>query len=475
MTKISKKQSAPLHLKKPTAPSAVAKPMTPSVVKKPGTLKGSAAANPAAKPAASNGAAAPSVAKPNTAPASTNAAADTKRVVVIDSFDKKSVDVNGDGKADVSHGEFVSRLVEQTGAAKGKKFEAVRVQMDQKNGGTDFEATFNKMTARIKSGEKIDGINLSQTLSCPLFDANGKQTGSGSPSPENIAKGAYPKDASKQAEFIKAGHSPAGYSAAQKSDAKAFFEKNFNSSLPAYKNMLAAAQAKNIPVTVSAGNEPGHLNPFTLYEPSIAVGSSNGRAANGKSSFTSGVSPTDTYAPGDLNSRKVAGGIDVTGDGKADFKTSELSHGRPALAGVLGKSYDSVKASPADYQAVAEYFSQKQNVKGGAGPKVEGKVFDIKQLGDAMNAAAAKTGQGIVDKSELLGTRFQQQFTATGGKVAFVADENLGINARSVAVEKGKVVVDANGTGGKDVIHNTQGTSWSAPIALAQEVLKRTA
>jgi hypothetical protein len=400
-----------------------------------------------------------------------------KRLVIIDSFDKKSVDVNGDGKADTSHGGFISRLVEQKGAAAGKNVDAVRVQISKKaDKSTDFVKTFNDLTARIKSGEKIDGINLSSSMDVPTYNAAGKVTGSATPNPQNLAAAVYQTDTAKQAALIKAGSSPQGYSASQKADIKAYFDKAFDTTMPAWQNLLSAASQKGIPVTVSSGNEQGQLNPFTLYEPSISVGASNSRGAAGfgqGSSYTSRLSSPDSYALGDLNHRKVAGGIDISGDGKADFKTSELSTGKPELAGLLGKQYSHVKASEADYKAVANYFADSNQVKAGAGPKVVGKVFDVKKLGDMMIAKDAQTKNGIWDKGMPLGQRFQQTAGSNGGYVAFVPDSNLGINARTVALENGKVVIDANGSGSKNVIHSSLGTSWAAPTALVQQVLKQ--
>jgi hypothetical protein len=391
--------------------------------------------------------------------------------VVVDGFESKSVDVNGDGTPDISHGEFASRIAERTAAQAKRTVSVDRVEIDKKtNGSRDFESTFNKLTQRLKSGERIDSVSLSQSLKLPVFDAQGKQTGGVDPSVERVSQALYPNDAKKQAAFAKAAKSQAGLSSAQKAEVRQLFEKYYGGSLGAYKTMVSEAEKRGTRVFVAAGNEPGQINPFSLYEPTITVGATSAQGVQAK--WSSRVGTTDTFAPGEMNLKRVNGGVAVNSDITPLVSDAELSKGTHRLAGVIGQPYRQVKASAKDYQAVVDFFSNVNNVYSGTAPNVGNKVFDASRLGSMLSASARASQNPFVANGMDFGTLIQARAATAGGYVTFVSDPSIQLNPQTVAVRNNKVVLDATRGNGQGVLSITQGTSWAAPAAATQAALK---
>jgi hypothetical protein len=372
------------------------------------------------------------------------------RFIVGDSFQTNVVDVDGDGKVDVSHGKFVSTLIQAKTAEAGKKAAVEELNVET----AGFPAVLDSITAKLKSGVKYDGINLSLSLMMPVFDSKGNATNAvADVTAKNIAGALYPNDAASQSAFVSRVNST-GPTADDAIRIKSLVEQYKPKQTQAYKAMLAEASKRGVPVTVAKGNSADLLNPLAMYEPTISVGSTGkGGAVSG---FSSKVGKTDVTARGELNHTKVAGGVDVTGDGKADFSQNSLSGGASTVAGVLGKSYDSVKASAADYQAVANYYSDDK----AKAPQVIGKVFDLQKLTGLISEASAKTKQGTQYAQSI-----RDDFAASSKYLTFTAD-GQGIVATPVNVEKNRVVVDVTGKGGQNVVASSKGTSWAAPTAL---------
>jgi hypothetical protein len=392
-------------------------------------------------------------------------------IIVLDSFQSKTSDIDGDGVGDVSHGEFVSRLLK---AKTNNGFNITQLEL-----GNNPTAAFKNVTAQLKKGAAVAGINLSNSLNVPWVTPQGKkmtdQSGNDitvNPSPENLATAVYPGDSAKQQAFIERGNST-GYSAQDKKDMKAYFEKTYYTVIPAYKEMLGEAARRGIPVTVSAGNEPNRLNPYTLFEPSVSVGSLGRGGA--PSSYSSKLSSPDGAALGEVNHGRTAGGIDVTGDGQADFTNAELSGGTNKLSQVLGKQYSSVAATESDYQAVARHFSDQANISPQPTntPQVTGKVFELSRLTSLMKSEAQKTGRGNFLDGNTVGQKIHDLYATSSGYVTFTPDKGLGLSSSPVNIQNGRVVIDVTGSGGNNVVQSSYGTSWAAPIKLAELVMAK--
>jgi hypothetical protein len=410
---------------------------------------------------------------------------ETLNIAVVDHFQRKSTDLNGDGTADVAHGKMT-----QIYAADAAKKAGFKTSFSQYELGTGSQAAFEQLAKDIQSGKKFDGINVSSSLQIPLNKPDGtRATGPdgkpvmGTPSYQNLADSMYPGDKAKQDAFLAAGKDDGNFTPEQREDMKKFFssDPSTKNEFEAFGKLMELAKERNIPVTLSAGNSNSHFNPFSLHEHATAVASTN---KNGeKSGFSSKVTGDEAYGRGVYNVANAKGGVDVTGDGKADIGTGELSAAATAggvknVQSIVGKNIDSVKASEADYQAVADYFTNKANFFDENGtprkeiqnvPKEQfGKVFDSDRLAQLIDTKAESSGwQARVTES-----RAAQQLRESvdqGGHVTyFQSPDGNGMNNAPIRVVNGEVQYDPAGEGKGKVINHTQGTSWAAPTALGE-------
>lgn len=221
-----------------------------------------------------------------------------KTFAIIDSFNKKNVDIDSDEKPDVSHGEIVEKmlLTEQPDA----KIIRYDVSHDKVPGATNPDRVYDALTdvaRRIDSGEKIDGVNYSasddQKINIIGIWVKGRLT------KNNIA------------------------------DKKEEIKNNFHK-LPENKTVKALEKvaSKGTPVYIPSGNKSSdNYNLLGVAKGVTQVGSTNDKGE--KEKYSGNNSDVKTWAQGTYkvnflknDSGKITG-YDYTGDGKMDLPAEE--------------------------------------------------------------------------------------------------------------------------------------------------------
>jgi hypothetical protein len=406
----------------------------------------------------------------------------------IDRFRTKSVDLNGDGVSDVSHGKM-TRTYLGAEAAKGgysSTFKAFEVE----DGGPAKQ--FLSLAQEIREGTHYDGVSVSLSLEVPLYLPDGKLltdpkgkavmvTATGA----SLGLAVYRGDAAKQAAMAEAAKN-SNFSSQQLKDLKHFYSTNpaTKEMFLAFGEMAAAAKAKGVPVGLSAGNSKRHFNGFSLHQGVTAVGSVN---ANGKkSAFSSDDTHSDAFGRGVYNVNEVPGGLDVTGDKKVDVFASEVSRtdselGLKQLQNVHGRKFKDVAAKEKDYQAVAEYYTTMSNFVDSNGvtiatalnqPPVVGKVFNTERLAKAIERQSTKTEYSLRAGESRIQDRLRELTSDKGGHVTFTNNvDKSGLGFSGVRVENHRVMFDPDGSKGK-AINVAEGTSYAQPTWLGQQAVK---
>ncbi len=408
------------------------------------------------------------------------------RFAVVDSFQQKKVDLDGDAIPDVSHGEAVTRYVSSAVESHGKN--AVFETFDKNK--KDVASQFDDLASQIRGGKLFDGINVSLTLPVPVVGKDGqvKKSASGEPvwgpaNPANVSRLVYMKEPQKQAALEKAIKN-GDLTADQKRDIVNVFMglPSFSS----FDNLAKAAEEKGIPLSLAAGNTKEELNLFSLLPSVTAVGSLN---ANGKeSAYSSRSTHVTAHAQGVYNSRTVAGGFDITADGKADFSPKDLSRwhsnfGPQVVSKLEGKRHSEVAATEADYQAIAAHFTDKSNFETPQGeskypngnlPKVVGKVFETEKLAQAIEASGKKTGYVYDMGMASTETTLRELSADRGGYVSVYSDADQGAMLfAEVRVKSGVVKYDPADDGKGPPSTSVVGTSFAAPTWLGHEAARR--
>jgi hypothetical protein len=386
------------------------------------------------------------------------------RFAHVDEFTGKHVDVNGDGVSDVSHGRMTEIYAEDAARQAGRSSTFKRYEV--------ADGGFGALAKDIQAGAKFDGINVSQSLNIPEYSADGKPQLDPSgfarvvpATPDNLARAVYPGDAVQQKALVEAARK-SNFSQQQVNDIGNFCATNEGTRglFLTFGELAATAKEKGIPLTLSAGNSKREFNAFSLFDGVTTVGSSN--ADGKKSAYSSETTRSDALALGVYNTTKVKGGVDVTGDQKADVFDRDLSKSDAPrqLDKVIGRKASDVAATSKDYQAVAKYYATRSNFFTEAGdkrpqhlnqPNVVGKVFNTERLAKAIEAEGGTTS---------MHNRLRQATSDKGGFVTFTNNPDMsGLTYNPLRVSKGVVVFDPDGSKTK-AIGFAQGTSFSAPV-----------
>jgi hypothetical protein len=339
---------------------------------------------------------------------------------VVDDFAKKSVDLNFDGKADITHGDLVSAYL------RSKGIEPINIERNQVRG--NRESGFLKLielAEKIESGKlPVGAVNLSwgininietfgRKLALPLNADNLQQ---------------YRDRIIERLQTLKTEGDLPLYSYKK----RGLFRDNIIEDRPStflYRIEVCERLVRlGCPIYRAAGNN-GHIyfDPVSLAKGVITVGALNG---NGKIAEYSGHnSLVKKWATGDYSPSLVKGGIDLTNDGLAD---------------IAGITQSSPRTTPHKVESPLRSLKESAN---------------FNEICNAIFVAALKRGfkDGQYSAQELL-----KNFGATSSlqnKYKNMNFEILGLTTR-----KEKTIVATK--------REIAGTSFATPVALATDLVK---
>jgi hypothetical protein len=227
--------------------------------------------------------------------------ASEKPVYIIDEFHSPQVDVNGDGQPDVSHGKLVQTLYQ----AQGRDTLTAGVSLGRGSTNEQMAKALSTAAQKISSGEvDVAAINISMTRVSTFTELNQNLKLSAEVTKDNLHQ--------HREEIL-----------------KRIVEQE-----PSIKPVIdgfAKLQQLGVPVLLSSGNEgqEGYYSVLSLMPGTVTIGALD---LNGQPTpYSVNHSLVVAHSQGDYSERLLAdGGVDLTGDGVAEFSKDELTSD-PAL------------------------------------------------------------------------------------------------------------------------------------------------
>lgn len=341
---------------------------------------------------------------------------------VVDEFQKREIDVDGDGVADLSHGEVIELVIQSR--APGVKINRMELPLGVFRGAglNHLDKYFREILQFLDQGGKCAGVNLSLSSGVRFIDAriNNDRT-----TPENIFQR---RDAVKS-------HLASWYNERK---------------LGPWKEAIEAIEvvAKRCPVYVGAGNDGNQkLNSLTLADGVHNVGAVDAQGV--KTYFTPTHSLIHRFARGVLAVHKVAGGYDLTGSGRAEVLDQQVSGGKSKLEYFTDKPLSETLMPEAQFNLIYKQLME----QGGTSLKNRHDFNDRLLSAEQMVRLGLLTGQ-YADKP-LYG------YVAGG--------ELKGLFKADIA---GRVVYDPDNSGRSGAVNEINGTSFAAPWAMTDDYVR---
>lgn len=346
-------------------------------------------------------------------------------VLVYDNFPsdmskRAVVDLNGDEKPDVSHGEYVEKIVQISGHTTVTINLLGEVQLE------DVEKNLAIIVDEIKSGKaKYSRINFSQEI------------------PLKIA--AFKKDLFEQDDSVP---QITAQNIAQYREAilKKIWTERPDLNFAEIYNHFIELEKLGVPTVVAAGNNgPNYVNAFSLFPGVISVGSLD---LDGTKRVLSADNALVTeWRVGSFVSEQLADGIDINQDGKTDFSNSVLSTGPKIVDRYVGQKVDQNLFHP-----TADLISWAKSV--------EGVSYVV------ANAALNALTLGLYRVSEIV----ELATVTPGTKRHFLKSGTLAFKSETgpptfffTESTDGKVKYDPLKTGSDKQVMMISGTSFAAP------------
>lgn len=368
-------------------------------------------------------------------------------VAVVDSFNQKCIDIDGDGIDDISHGKAVCSVIKAQ--IPDVKLKTYRVKSDA-TGAIENASIINHLNSiakAVKSGEKIDGVNISigsslsfNQMSMLLGEKVNQKNIATKKEPilKMIENFDLPEPKKAVLNMLMPGYLEG---------TKQFFDET--------KEYLAAVKelvSLKVPVNIAAGNDGNkYFDPICFVDGINNVGATNAKGQI--ADFSCKNELVNTYAQGVFNISKITSedgklkGYDITGTGKPEVLARDVSgsleenlvemfDGRPA-AEVLAtpkqqKLYEQLE-SFGDSEDLYKFVQSRKNLE-----------KDLAEMQDKLFVCDVKRGQPLL-------TDFTNAFT-------FKIDNKTGNILYSPDKSKRKAV------------NVLEGTSFSSPLDLAKRV-----
>ncbi len=228
-------------------------------------------------------------------------------VVIVDTFVSGSIpgaiDADGDGRPDIEHGDVINALYTAAG------FRVQRADLKGERNIPHVAEVFEQIASEVASGRRrAAAVNLSHTVEVTWAGLNADLALQRPVTPENVR--------SRRAELAEA--------------VAKMMDRNDSPGFRSLSDALGRLTALGVPVFVAAGNHtPDKVNLLGLLPGVVSVGALN--RGGGKAAFSADSALVEVWAAGEHVFRRVAGGVDVDGDGRPDLPASTLSGG-PMIA-----------------------------------------------------------------------------------------------------------------------------------------------
>ena len=263
-------------------------------------------------------------AAPTAADAAARLCASPAPVAVVDHFagvdTDADMDVDGDGKPDMAHGDVLAGLYR----AAGRPTRAYAL------GGVSLEQTaaaFSRVADDVEAGKPVAAVNFSMEISVPWAAIN-RELGVAPPAITDETVGA-------RRDEVLAG-------------LRALMRSRDDDSFEALLRAASRLSRMGVPIFGIAGNNgPDKVNLMNLLPGVVVVGGL--RPDGSKMAVSEDNSLVDLWALGERSFSRVPGGLSVDGDGRADYPASALSGGPAFVDSFAGKPVaDVVVPVPSD-------------------------------------------------------------------------------------------------------------------------------
>lgn len=344
-------------------------------------------------------------------------------VLVMDNFStlpggvKPYIDVDGDGKPDVGHGEVVAAIYRASGKS------VIPVNMGGDASVENIVRLLGIAAAKIESGEQpISAVNLSQTIDVS-FEAYSKELG--------LPITVTPENVRANREAVRKG-------------VTALMDKMGSPHYGHLAKVFARLKAEGVPVIFAAGNQgPAKSNVLGLLPGAISVGAL--KRDGSKLSTSADSSLVSVWRLGEHALRKVSSGIDLSGDAAAEFPNELLSGGESVAGRYAGQPASSVLDVPS------------------------GGDWDIinRESRGGFNYLIKNLPEGVYRTEEMIAFfKFKApQAEALRGRGKYI-HKSLKFNFQEDA--RGGLVYDPAGTGASGQVGLITGTSFAAPFVCAR-------
>ncbi len=232
----------------------------------------------------------------------------TKNVYIVDDFHNKDIDLDGDDKGDMTHGEFVEKVMKLRNPSLNVKKIAMPANEEDWSARA-LNKRLGQINAKILAGEKVDAVNLSMEQSV-TFSQLKRDTGI----PLN-----------QRSIHLYAGR------------VRTWLKSNRPD---VYSNIIAieSLTAKNINVYIAGGSKgDDFFNFLTLAEGSVDVAGLDESGRLGE--YSADNSLIDRKERGTYTIRHKGNGLDINGDNKPDyFPNKNFGFGSGRVVGQVGGS-----------------------------------------------------------------------------------------------------------------------------------------
>lgn len=252
-----------------------------------------------------------------------------KDILVLDEFKNPLISVDLDCVPDISHGNFVSKIIED--GFPNANVEKMNISAsDLKDNYKKADLKLKKIHKEVKNGKNIDAINISMGADV-AFDEFNKFSGMDISSENLASKAREIKDyllLNKDKKIKLAG-----------------IGKSDIAGIVSFIDNIDSLSSKGAKVYVSAGNSGDDaFNLFSLIDNSTSVGALN--SCGEKASYSCDNSLVTRWENGDVECKKVDGGISWTDDNNVDIEKKNISNIAtiPPLLDIRGTSFASPRA-----------------------------------------------------------------------------------------------------------------------------------
>lgn len=240
-------------------------------------------------------------------------------VLIVDNFVSEGVapaiDVDGDETPDLEHGDVIEALYRAGGTP------ARAWNLKGRRDIPYVAETFARIARLVAKGRlRISAVNLSHTVEVPWQGLNDDLRLEVPATPENIAY--------RREELARA--------------VSDLMTRNDSSGFADLRAAVTRLAALGVPIFLSAGNQtPAKVNLLGLLPGMVSVGAL--KRDGSKAAFSADNSLVTGWALGEHVFRRVPGGVDVDGDGRAEIPQARLSGGPAQVSRFAGRRLEEVR------------------------------------------------------------------------------------------------------------------------------------